>query len=196
MENIGSFVHIKKQNLHFNGCSTCEGHCCNGAKGFAVSPLILEDFEAVYKNFAILFSLSGEKLVVYVLLNDGQNYCKYCVDNLCSIYDQRPPACELYPISPYFEHLLVDTNCPSVNSEFGKSICSDGQLHSDFYTKRLENFVQKLAATQTFLESIHHLDHFDYVGDILGLPLFTYNQPSDSKYIQMHLESLKHFVNK
>ena len=196
MENIGSFIHIKKEDLYFKGCSTCAGDCCNGAKGFAVSPLILEDFEAVFENFPILFSRRDEKLMVYVLLNDGEHYCKYYVNHQCSIYEQRAPACKLYPISPYFEHLFVDTACTSVNRSVGKPLCRDGKLHNDFYTKRLDNFVSKLNATNTFLESINNLTHFDYVGDILGLPLFQYNQSSSNRYIQMHLESLKHFEKK
>lgn len=193
MESIGSFVNIKSHDFHFHGCSTCEGHCCNGAKGFAASPLILEDFEEVYKNFPILFSVKEQKLVAYVLLNDGKNYCKYYVNQQCSIYLQRPPACKLYPVSPYFEHIFIDTACPSVNQDSGYSLCRDGQLNSAFATHRLENFVEKLEATHAFLESIQNLDHFEYVGDLLGISLLKYTQPSDNQYIKMHLESLKHF---
>ena len=191
MESVGSFVNIKSHNFHFHGCSTCEGHCCNGAKGFAASPLILEDFEEVYKNFPIVFSIKEKKLVAYVLLNDGKNYCKYYVNQQCSIYLQRPPACKLYPVSPYFEHLLVDTACPSVNKDSGYSLCNDGKLNSAFATKRLENFVEKLAQTNTFLESISTLEDFEQVGNLLGIPLLKYIKPSDNKYIKMHLESLK-----
>jgi len=192
MESIGSFVNIKSHNFHFHGCSTCEGDCCNGAKGFAASPLILEDFEAVYHNFPILFSFKEQKVVAYVLLNDGKNYCKYYVNQQCSIYLQRPPACKLYPVSPYFEHVLVDTACPSVNQESGYSVCSDGKLNSAFATKRLENFVEKLEATHAFFESINTLEDFEHVGNLLGIPLFRYVKPSDNPYIKMHLESLKH----
>jgi len=192
MESIGSFVNIKSDNLHFYGCSSCEGHCCNGAKGYAAAPLILEDFEEVYKNFPILFSLKEETLSAYVLLNDGKNYCHYYVDHQCSIYEQRTPACKLYPISPYFEQIFVDTACPSVGSDVGYSLCKDGTLNSAFSTKRLENFVEKLKATRTFLESIKNLDHFEYVGELAGISLLKYTQPSDNKYIKMHVASLKH----
>lgn len=193
MESIGSFVNIKNRDLYFNGCSSCEGTCCNGAKGFAASPLILEDFETVHKNFPILFSVNGEDLVVYVLLNNGKGHCKYYIDHKCSIYEQRTPACRLYPISPYFEHILVDTACSAVSYESGKLLCSNGIVQSDFYTKRLENFVAKREATKVFLESIKHVEDFEYIGELLGLPLLKYVKPSDNPYIQMHLESLKHF---
>jgi hypothetical protein len=192
MESIGSFVNIKKHNLFFSGCSTCEGMCCNGAKGFAASPLILEDFEEVYKHFPILFSINDGELVVYVLLNDGKGHCRYYVDKQCSIYEHRTPACKLYPVSPYFEHILVDTACPSISQDGGKVICKDGKLSDDFYTKRLENFFAKREATREFLESIKHDEHFSYVGEILGLPLFAYVGSSENPYIQMHQASLQH----
>ncbi|WP_041959356.1 YkgJ family cysteine cluster protein [Sulfurospirillum arsenophilum] len=193
MESVGSFVNIKRHNLYFNGCSECEGHCCNGAKGFAASPLILEDFEEVYQNFPIVFSVNDEAdLVVYVMLNDGKGHCKYYSDMKCSIYEHRAPACKLYPVSPYFEHILVDTACPSVNFDTGKVICKDSKLNQDFYTQRLENFVAKREATSAFLDSIKHEEYFSYIGEILGLPLFKYAYPSENRYIQMHQASLKH----
>lgn len=191
MESIGSFINIKSRDLHFSGCSTCEGDCCNGAKGFAASPLILEDFEAVYQNFPILFSISNHKLSAYVLLNDGKSYCKYYINQQCSIYLQRPPACKLYPISPYFEHIFVDTACPSVNQEAGYSVCRDGKLNSAFATKRLEDFVEKLEETHAFFESINILEDFEHVANLSGIALFRYIKPSDNRYIQMHVESLK-----
>lgn len=192
MKSIGSFVNIKSHDLHFSGCSTCEGDCCNGAKGFAASPLILEDFEAVYQNFPILFSISGQKLSAYVLLNDGKSYCKYYINQQCSIYLQRPPACKLYPVSPYFEHIFVDTACPSINQKAGYSVCRDGKLNSAFATKRLEGFVDKLEETHAFFESIHTLENFEHVGNVSGITLFKYIKPSTNRYIQMHIESLKH----
>ncbi|MCD8476576.1 MAG: hypothetical protein LRY68_00320 [Sulfurospirillum sp.] len=37
------------------------------------SPLILEDFSQVYTHFPILFGIDNERLMAYVLLNDGQS---------------------------------------------------------------------------------------------------------------------------
>ena len=193
MEQIGSFVNSASHDLFFKGCSSCEGLCCNGLKGFAASPLILEDFEAVYQHFAIVFSFDGEgELGVYVMLNDGKGHCNYFLNNQCSIYEHRTPACRLYPISPYFEHILVDTACPSVNPDMGKVICKDGKLSHAFYTQRLENFVAKREATKAFLESIKKEEHFAYCGEVLGLPLFRYARQSDNPYIKMHQMSLHH----
>lgn len=195
MDKIGSFVNIKQHNLRFHGCSTCEGQCCNGTKGFAAAPLILEDFKEVYQRFPIVFSIKEQKLVAYMLLNDGKGYCQYYSKsaNQCSIYEQRPPACKLYPISPYFEHVLVDTDCVAVQPELGETLCRDGVLNKAFATQRLDNFVAKLDETRAFLESIYAMGDFEYIGNLLGIPLFKYARSSDNPYITMHLESLQHF---
>lgn len=193
IDRIGSFVNVKKNNLFFNGCSSCEGDCCNGAKGFSLSPLILEDFEEVYENFAIVFSLVERKLRAYVVLNDGEGHCKYYIDNKCSIYEKRTPSCKLYPVSPYFENILIDTECPSINNEFGTKICSDGKLNDEFYTNRLLNFNDKLEESLEFYDSIHNINDFKFIGNIKGMPLLRYVKENDNKYLKMHLESLKHY---
>lgn len=194
MERIGSFVSIQTDDFHFSGCSTCKGECCNGAKGFVAAPLILEDFEAVYRHFPILFSIHEERLRAFVLLNDGKGYCPYYVNQQCSIYEERTPACKLYPVSPFFEHLYVDTQCSGINThQMGTSLCHQGVLQSAFYTKRLENFVEKLEETYAFFKEIYHAEHFQYVGDVAGLALFVYTKQSDSPYLHLHQASLKHF---
>lgn len=195
MDSVGSFVNIKKNNLFFNGCATCDGNCCNGARGFALSPLILEDFEEVYKNFTITFALNDRKLRAYVILNNGKDHCKYYINNQCSIYEQRTPACKLYPVSPYFENILIDTECPSINTEYGEAICSEGKLNDTFSTDRLTDFNEKLKASFDFYDSIHNINNFKFLGDILGMQLLKYVGPSDNKYIKMHKESLIHYEN-
>ena len=195
MKQVGSFRTIAHQRWYFKGCDTCGGACCNGAKGFTAAPLILEDFEAVYQHFPIVFSVKENALVAYVLLNDGKGYCPYFEHNRCSIYDQRPPACKLYPISPYFEHILVDTSCPSVNAFSGTLVCQNGVLESAFYTQRLENFVAKKEATERFFARLYRPEDFAYLGDVSGLPLYQYIKPHASTYVQMHKASLKHFWN-
>lgn len=193
MRSIGSYVNITAENFYFNGCSSCEGACCNGAKGFVASPLILEDFSQVYTHFPILFGIDNERLMAYVLLNDEKGHCRYYENHQCSIYEHRTPACKLYPITPYFEHILVDTDCPAISTHTGKRLCYNGVLQSDFYTKRLENFVQKREESLAFYGELYKPEHFQFVGDVSGLKLFIYIKQSDSPYIQMHLESLKYF---
>lgn len=197
MDTLGSFVNIKQHNLRFQGCSACAGQCCNGTKGFAAAPLILEDFNEVYQRFPILFSIKEQKLVAYMLLNDGKSYCQYYDQNAhqCSIYEQRPPACKLYPVSPYFEHVFVDTTCLGVAQswESGEILCQDGVLNTAFATKRLDNFVAKREETNAFLESINAIGDFEYIGNLLGIPLYKYAKPSDNVYLKMHAASLRHF---
>ena len=190
MDCIGSFVTIKGRDWYFHGCSTCQGFCCDGAHGFSLAPLVLEDFEAVYRDFPIVFSFLEDTLGVFVLLNDGENTCRYLDHKRCSIYDARPPACRLYPVSPYFEHLLVDTKCPSLSRTQGRLLCKNGVLESAFYTKRLEKFVAKKEETRLFLEGINDRNDFEYVGKIADTPLYVYKPTSQNRYLSMHLESL------
>jgi len=192
MDKVGSFINIKQHDFYFNGCSSCDGDCCNGAKGFALSPLILEDFEEVYKNFAIVFSIHNNKINAFVVLNDGKSHCRYYIDNKCSIYEQRTPACKLYPISPYFEHILIDTECPSINNEFGSIISKGGKLNDDFFTQRLENFNEKVTKSFEFYDALDEKDSFEFIGSILDMPILKYIKPSQNRYIQMHLKSLEH----
>ncbi|MDY0263714.1 MAG: YkgJ family cysteine cluster protein [Sulfurospirillum cavolei] len=191
MDCIGSFITIKGRDWYFNGCSTCQGFCCDGAYGFSLAPLILEDFEAVYRYFPIVFSFLEDTLGVFVLLNDGKNQCRYFENKRCSIYDHRPPACRLYPVSPYFEHLLVDTKCPSLSRTEGRLLCKNGVLESAFYTKRLENFVAKKEETRLFLERMNDRNDFEYIGKIADTSLYVSKHADQNRYLKMHAESLK-----
>ena len=193
MDYTGTFKNIISNDFKFKGCDKCEGICCNGARGFALSPLILEDFEDVYKNFAIVFSISNRKLKPYVVLNNGTSYCKYYINNKCSIYEKRPPACKLYPLSPYFDNILVDIECPSINTENGEQLSLGGKVLSSFHTKRLSNFNQKLQESILFYDSIYNINDFKFIGNILGMPLLKYTKESENKYIKMHLDSLVHY---
>ena len=191
MDTLGSFVNIKKQDVYFKGCDSCNGHCCDGANGFSIAPLILEDFAEVYRYFPILFHFQHQQLSAYVLLNDGKNPCRYLEKNKCTIYDTRPPACKLYPVSPYFEEILVDTHCPSINSTEGRVVSQKGILNQDFHTKRLENFVQKREATRQLLEQFNRFEDFEYVIDIGNKAFYRYTKVSQNGYMKMHKESLK-----
>ncbi len=193
VEKIGTFVNIKNKNFYFKGCESCEGTCCNGAKGFALSPLILEDFEQVYKNFAIVFTLKNKKLRALVILNDGKSFCKYFINNKCSIYEQRTPACKLYPVAPYFDEILVDTSCPSINENEGKILCHSAKVSDDFFNERLNDFNTKLEKSYEFYESINDINNFKFIGHIRGVALLKYIKKTDNKYINMHLKSLVHY---
>jgi Fe-S-cluster containining protein len=192
MKNINTFINIDQHDFYFKGCSSCDGDCCNGAKGFALSPLILEDFEDVYKNFAIVFATIDKQLRAFVVLNDGKTHCRYYKENRCSIYEDRTPACRLYPVSPYFEHILVDTECPSINLDFGTRVSNDAKLEDAFYTNRLDDFSTKLKNSFSFYKSINDIANFEKVGNILGMDILKYTKQNNNRYIQMHKQSLHH----
>ena len=195
MEKIKSFVNITTSDYHFKGCKGCLGQCCNGKLGYVASPLIVSDFESVYEYFAILFSFADEKVIPYVILNDGKSHCKYYEEDQCTIYDKRPPACRLYPISPYYDAIYVDTQCPSINEcEEGERISKEGKLNEAFYTDRLENFKSKLEATQRFLESISDLNAFEHCITIANVSFYQYVGMTENIYLKMHQSSLVHLT--
>lgn len=192
---IGTFVNVKNHNLFFNNCSNCSSNCCDGRNKFVLTPLILKDFKEVYENFAILFTWDYGELRVVMMLNDGTSSCKYIdeVTGLCTIYDKRSPACKLYPVSPYFDNIMVDTSCDAINGEFGTQIYKDGKVSENFYHKRLKNFTQKLQKTSDFLKTIDNKNDFELVKNVLGINLYKYSKiDTKNKFIKMHLESLIH----
>lgn len=195
---IGSFVTIKGRNFYFNGCHMCKGHCCNGASGFAMTPLILEDFKEVYTHFPIVFSKHNDVWYLFMVLNDAKSYCRYydAPKNQCSIYEHRPPACRLYPLSPYFEHIFVDRQCPSVSESDGMVLTCEGRIEKEFYTQRLDNFAEKYAKTRNFIDEVTcDEEAFEYVGQIAGYLLYAYKKPSQNEFLKLHQASLHHLAH-
>ena len=47
---------ITEVDLKFSTCDGCPSNCCTGSHGFALAPLILEDFKETYERFPILFA--------------------------------------------------------------------------------------------------------------------------------------------
>jgi len=188
--SIGSYLDVESSELYFNGCDSCNGECCNGSEGYALTPLILEDIESVYKNFEILFGFLNDELRLFMVLNDGNGHCRHYIEGKCSIYSERPPACRLYPVTPYFDRVLVDTSCPSVNSlKIGEKVFSDNELHPMFQNSRLNNFNEKLSKTTNFLKDID-TEKLSFRKSVLGVDLLYFNGNSNSHYIKRHLESI------
>ena len=50
------FIPTLNQNFTFGNCKNCQAHCCSGLHGSIYSQILKEEFEAVYKNFPILFT--------------------------------------------------------------------------------------------------------------------------------------------
>lgn len=187
------YINIEQaQGLCFSDCQTCTTSCCDGGR-FIVAPLVLEDFQAVYENFLIAFALIDDKLRVVMLISNRTQPCIYYKENRCTIYEQRPPACVLYPYTPYFNDVLIDTACEAVGEQ-GFSLKQDAdtllaKVHPSFYHKRLESFSSKLGETQDFLESLD--DNFEAILEVEGITLMAYVGKGNNDFLKMHKASLK-----
>ena len=148
--------------LRFNNCRDCN-KCCY-EKIFA--PLILDDFERVYKYFPI-FIVEVGYLRPVMIISDGKNPCRYLEKGKCSIYENRPPACKIYPFSPWYDKILIDLSCPGIGVE-GELLPLDNFKDSKFYDKRFENIETKIIKTQEWL-SKKRLNKF---GNFKGYDLF------------------------
>lgn len=195
MQQIGTYLNIEGLDFYFSGCESCDKRCCDGRAGYALTPLIVDDFEEVYKHFPILFGSVNDVFRPLMLLNDGNSTCSYLDENgQCMIYDERPPSCRLYPISPFFDEVFIDSNCPSVSGGItGEPIVKGGKVTEKFYYKRLANFSQKLDKTSAFMkELVKNTQDFEPVGEVSGVVLFRYIGDLDNKYVQLHKDSLLH----
>lgn len=177
------------ETVHFSSCEGCETPCCDGKRFFLI-PLILEDFVQVYQKFAIVFAkIEGEWRMLMLLAKENQA-CAYFVDGKCSIYNERPPGCQLYPLTPFYDEILIDTLCPAINEEQkGDFFASKEQINSGFYHKRLENFNEKRVKSEEYLQTL--VDDMESVYVVNGIELFKYVGEKDDAFLQMHRESLK-----
>jgi Fe-S-cluster containining protein len=189
------FVNLKTiDNLYFSNCDNCTESCCSAPK-VSIAPLILEDFKEVYKNFAIQFAYINDEFKAQMIINIGDGNCKYLVDNRCIIYNDRAPVCHMYPMSPYYQDFYIDTACPAITTDSSKGewICNSEGFSSNFYHKRVENFLQKLGDTKRFLNLIE--DDIEPSVMIQGIQLYRYVGALKNEYIDMYNESLKHMDN-
>jgi Fe-S-cluster containining protein len=143
-ENINNL-----SQLYFRGCENCS-ECCEGK--FFLAPLILEDFDKVKKYFEIRAIILDE-IIPVMLLTDGKNPCKYLKDNRCSIYEERPPACKIYPFSPFYDDIFIDLSCPAVG-DVGDKLPTNKKEYfkSDFFEERFINFKIKRENTINFMK--------------------------------------------
>lgn len=186
------YINIEQaQGLNFSSCDTCTKSCCDGGR-FILAPLVLDDFELVFQKFLIAFARIDDKLRVVMLISNRKKPCIYYKDNKCSIYEERPPACVMYPITPYFNDVFIDTDCDAVG-DIGFELRQDkdellDKVHPDFYHKRLENFSTKLGATQGFLDSLQEC--FEPLFDVEGITLMSYVGKDENTFLKMHRASL------
>ncbi|WP_457560069.1 YkgJ family cysteine cluster protein [Caminibacter sp.] len=175
------FVDVSKIDLlKFKGCEGCS-ECCK--KPFA--PLVLDDFKKVYENFAIVLVDIVHIRPMMVIAKDKA--CKYLENEKCLIYEERPPACRIYPFSPFFDKLYLDVGCKGVGIE-GDFLPMDWNEFrwSDFFDERFIKFEEKLLKTNVWLEG----KKFKKAGKIRGMEYFVLEEIED-EYDKMHLDSLK-----
>lgn len=189
------FVNIKEvQDMYFSSCDGCNNNCCSAPR-VSLAPMVLDDFEYVYKNFAIQFVYHNLELKVNMVINQGEGSCKYYQNQKCSIYAIRPPGCIMFPISPYFDEFYINLDCQALSTDSTKGdwICKDNQYNKAFHNSRVENFVSKLNKTKEFLNEIEkNITPSIKIGDI---QLFDYIGDMQNEYIDMYRQSLVH-INK
>lgn len=158
-----------------------------------MAPLILEDFQYVYKNFLIAFAVFEGRVKAVMLLSNQLRPCLYYKEGRCSIYETRPPACRMYPYTPYFDDVFIDTTCDAVGSEgfpmFDPDTSRSAPIPEAFYDKRFEEFSDKLADTDIFLDKLGF--EFRPILEIGGVKLLEYLGEQQNSFIQMHKASLE-----
>jgi len=182
------FVDINDLHLlKFNNCKDCD-ECC---KNKYLAPLVLDDFEKVYKYFPIIFA----KLDFYkpVIMISSKNGCPYLENGLCTIYENRPPACKLYPYSPWYDKLLLDIACKGVGIEGDYlPLNFEDFKKSKFFEKRVEDIDLKIKKTREWLRE----NKIEFFTNFKGVKLYKLTTFND-KYAQMvkksqiHLEKYK-----
>lgn len=186
---------ITDVDLKFSTCDGCPSNCCTGSHGFALAPLILEDFKETYERFPILFANVDQVFKAVFILHNEKEDCRFLgEDNSCGIYEHRPAPCIMYPISPLFDEIVVDTNCHGVGDE-GEFLCNSSGFSNKFYHKRIDGFYDKLQNTQKFLNIVRF--DTEYVVTIDGIELFKYvgeDLKEYQEFIDMHNSSL-HLVD-
>jgi Fe-S-cluster containining protein len=181
------YVNIKYlDNVKFNNCEGCI-KCCEN-KMFA--PLILEDIKKVYKFFPIfVIFLPEPKLVIPLSLNKG---CPYLENNKCSIYEFRPPACKIYPFSPWFGEIILDLSCDGIGINGEKLPLTKNEFkHSKFYDERIENIEEKLNKTNNWIKK----QKLKYLTKINNIKIYKIKKNNDNfnNFIQLSYKNLEIF---
>jgi len=187
-----TFLEITDKTFNFTNCENCQARCCDGREGTVFAQLILEDFEIVSKNFPILFTFGDMGyLKAVVLFTNGTGFCPYVKDNKCSIYEQRPSICRVYPLSPNIDNkVYIDDSCPAVSLVDGEKIIDNGNVVKDFMYPTLENYQDKYIQTHLELEKINDIKEFESVISINNITFYKYIGKNRNKYINYHISSL------
>jgi Fe-S-cluster containining protein len=189
---LKTFIDTTDKSFTFSSCEGCPAKCCDGREGTIFSQLILEDFEVVSKNFPILFTF-GEMgyLKAVILFSDGTNFCPYIKDHKCTIYDERPSICRVYPLSPNIDNkVYIDDSCPAIGNNLENKIVDLGKITTTYQYKTLENYQDKYINTHIELEKINNKNDFELVFSINNVTFYKYIGSERNEYINYHISSL------
>ncbi|MEA3497855.1 MAG: YkgJ family cysteine cluster protein [Campylobacterota bacterium] len=189
-----TFLDTTDKSFTFSSCDGCPSKCCDGKEGTIFSQLILDDFEVVAKNFPILFTF-GEMgyLKANILFSDGKSFCPYITNHQCTIYNERPSICRVYPLSPNLDNkVYIDDSCPAINTKLGQSIVKNGQATNNFNYPTLENYQDKFINTHLHLEQFNDKKNFEKVIIINSVEFYKYIGTKSDFYLDLHLLSLNY----
>ncbi len=127
-----------------------------------------------------------------ILFSDGKSFCPYISNHQCTIYNNRPSICRVYPLSPNLDNkIYIDDTCPAINTEFGTKIVENGTVTKQFAYKTLVDYQNKFLDTHIYLEKFNDINDFEEVITIKNMSFFKYIKQSDDKYMSLHLNSLQ-----
>lgn len=218
-----SFENTEGNSYSFSDCNSCDARCCDGSRGSTYAQIILEDFVPISKHFPILFT-QGEMqfLMPVVLLSNGNDFCKYIKDFKCSIYDERPSICKLYPLSPYITNeIYIDVTCPAVIQDdknevsqtysyeapieyetsfkpnlvnsYKQTMITKGNVEKDFYHEKLNNYQDSIIETYKHFKLYNYEANLEVFATIRDMVFYRFKDDVNDEYVQMHLKTLKHF---
>jgi len=154
--------------LYFKGCKDCT-KCCDGTQ-FFLAPLVLDDFEKVKPYFEIR-AIILDDIIPVMLFNDGNSPCKYLEEGKCTIYENRPPACKIYPFSPFFDEIFIDLSCDAISFEGDRLPTSKEELlKSNFFDERMINLTEKRAKTIEYMKN----QKLEFDKEIKGIKLYKF----------------------
>lgn len=190
---MNSFQNLKSTSFSFSSCDTCGAACCDGSKNILFSQMLLKDFESVAPYFPILFTIgSSGRIRPVVLLTNGKDFCRYIENFKCSIYDNRPSICRVYPLSGYIDNeIYIDGSCPAVSSSDEKSV-DNTKILKDFDTEILDLYGDKYLDTIHQFESYTKRENIELVMVVNEVKFLKFNQTFGNKYLELHHKSLEH----
>lgn len=94
-------------------CANCFRCCCHFTEDWMGPYLNLTELDAeIFKDFAVRISVEDQE---YTVLKPVGNRCPlwtYNGKNHCTVYEQRPTDCRLYPFLLKDGELIIHLTCP------------------------------------------------------------------------------------